>query len=273
MKRSVKLGRIQETALVPLYARALEARRKRPVLMDPKAVEIVDSIDWDFRRMAQPRRMAGCVLRGALFDVLVREFLQQHPDGTVVEIGAGLNTRFERLDNGCVRWFDLDLPDIVELRREFFADSDRRTQIGASVLDPDWIAAVRRSPPPYLVVAETVFVYLEETQVKAALTQIACGLPQATIALDTLGRRAVDSANRDHVKRKLAARFAWACEDPMAIQDWGIGLQLIESRTVADVPADLWPRLALPLRASLWFFGRCFPKLMSLYRLNLFVVR
>jgi O-methyltransferase involved in polyketide biosynthesis len=271
MRRSVQLGRIQETALVPLYARALETRRKRPLLMDPKAIEIVDSINWDFQRIAQPRRMAGCVLRGALFDVRVRDFLQRYPDGTVVEIGAGLNTRFERLDNGRVHWFDLDLPDIVELRREHFADSGRRTQIGASVLDPDWIAAVRRSPPPYLLVAETVFVYLEEAQVKAALAQIARGLPGATVALDTAGRRAVDSANRDHAKLGVAARFEWACEDPRAIQDWGIGLRLVESRNVADVPAELWPRLSLPLRASLWLLGRFFPKQMNVYRLNLFV--
>jgi O-methyltransferase involved in polyketide biosynthesis len=273
MRRSVELGRIQETALVPLYARALETRRKRPLLVDPKAVEIVSSIDWDFRRIAQPRRMAGCVLRGALFDVWVREFLQRHPDGTVVEIGAGLNTRFERLDNGRVHWFDLDLPDMIALRREFFADSDRRTQIAASVVDTEWITAVRRSPPPYLLVAETVLVYLEEAQVKAALEQIARGLPGATVALDTGARRAVDSVNRDHAKRGVAARFAWACEDPRAIQDWGVGLQLIESRTVADVPGSLWPRLSLPLRASLWFFGRFFPKAMNLYRLNLFVAR
>jgi O-methyltransferase involved in polyketide biosynthesis len=69
MRRSVQLGRIQQTALVPLYARALETRRKRPLLVDPKAVEIVSSIDWDFRRIAQPRRMAGCELsrRGVSF--------------------------------------------------------------------------------------------------------------------------------------------------------------------------------------------------------------
>jgi hypothetical protein len=79
--------------------------------------------------------------------------------------------------------------------------------------------------------------------------------------------------NRDHEKRGVAARFAWACEDPRAIEDWGIGLRLVESRTVADVPESLWPRLSLPLRASLRFFGRFLPKAMSLYRLNLFVAR
>ena len=61
---------------MPLYARALESRRKRPILEDPKAVEIVDSIDWDFRRFAQRRRVAGCTLRSALFDVWVRDFVR-----------------------------------------------------------------------------------------------------------------------------------------------------------------------------------------------------
>ena len=255
---------------MPLYARALESRRRRPILEDPKAVEIVDSIDWDFGRFGQRRRVVGCSLRSAMFDVWVREFLREHPEGTVVEIGAGLNTRFERLDNGTVHWYDLELPDMVEVRRRFFADTERRTTLAASVLDTDWIAAVRRSPAPYFLVAETVLVYLEEAQVKAALAQIASGFPQVTIALDTLGRRGVNSGNKDFLKRKMAARFTWACEDPVAVQDWKIGLRLVESRTVADVPDCLWPRLSFPLRTNLRLMGKCFPKLMKVYQLNVF---
>jgi O-methyltransferase involved in polyketide biosynthesis len=270
VRQSVQLGRVQETALVPLYARVLESRKKRPILEDPKAAGIVDSIDWDFRRVAQRLRMVGCTLRSAMFDVWVRDFLRRYPEGTVVEIGAGLNTRFERLDNGRVHWYDLDLPDMVELRRKFFSDSDRRITIGQSVLDPDWIGTVRRSPGPYFLVAETVFVYLEEAQVKAALTQIAGGFPQVTIALDTVGPRGVYHANRDHERRKIAARFAWACGDPIAIQHWNIGLRLVESRTIADIPDCLGPRLSLPLRATLRVFGRLFPKPMKTYQLSVF---
>jgi O-methyltransferase involved in polyketide biosynthesis len=261
---------VQETALIPLYARALESRSEQPILEDPKAAEIVDAIDWDFSRFAQRRTVMGLALRGAMFDVWVRDFLQQHPEGTVVGIGAGLNTRFERLDNGTVHWYDLDLPDIVELRRKFFSDSDRRTTLAGSLLDSDWIETVRRSPGPYFLVAETVFVFLEEPQVKAALGRIASGFPQVTIALDTLARRAVDRGNKGHERKNLAARFAWACEDPMAIQDWNIGLRLVESRTIADVPACLWPRLPMSLRAGLRFFGKAFPRAMKLYQLCLF---
>jgi len=261
---------VQETALVPLYARALESRRRRPILEDAKAVEMVDAIDWDFRRFGQRRRVAGCCLRSAMFDVRVRDFLRRHAEGTVVEIGAGLNTRFERLDNGRVHWYDLELPDMVELRRRFFSDSERRMTLATSVLNPNWIETVRRSPGPYLLVAETVFVYLEEAQVKGALRQIASGFPEVTIALDTVGRRAVDIGNRDFARRKMAARFQWACEDPIAIQDWNIGLRLVEARTIADVPDCLWPRLSLPLRANLRLFGTLFPKQMKMYQLCVF---
>jgi len=256
--------------LVPLYARALDQRRRRPILDDPKAVEIVESIDWDFRRFGQRRRLVGCVLRSAIFDVLVRDFLERHPEGTVVEIGAGLNTRFERLDNGTIHWFDLELPDIVELRRRFFSDSQRRITLATSVVDCDWIETVRRSPGPYLFVAETVFVYLEGAQVKDALAQIATGFSRVTIALDTVGRRAVNSANKDFARRKMAARFVWTCEDPVEVEGWKIGLRLVQSRTVAEAPDCLWPRLPIPLRASLGLFRRLFPKSMKLYQISVF---
>jgi O-methyltransferase involved in polyketide biosynthesis len=270
MRTSTHLGLVQETALVPVYLRAQESRRKRPILQDPKALEIVDSIDWDFRRFGQRPRVLLCALRCALFDAMVSSFLERHPAGTVVEIGAGLNTRFERLDNGCVHWYDLDLPDTVDLRRRFFSDSERRVTLASSVLDPAWIETVRRSPGPYFLVAEAVFIYLEEAQVKTALGQIASGFPQVAIAFDTAARRAVERGNRDHEQRQLAARFRWACDDPTAIEDWNIGLRLTESRTVADLPDCVWPRLSLMLRANLRFVGRFFPQLVQAYRFNLF---
>jgi len=159
---------------------------------------------------------------------------------------------------------------MVELRRRFFSDSERRMTLATSVLNPNWIETVRRSPGPYLLVAETVFVYLEEAQVKDALRQIASGFPEVTIALDTVGRRAVDIGNRDFARRKMAARFQWACEDPIAIQDWNIGLRLVEVCMIADVPDCLWPRLSLPLRANLRLFGTLFPKQMKMYQLCVF---
>ncbi len=269
-KQSIRLGAVPETLLVPLYARAVENRRKHPILEDSKALGMVESIDWDFQRFNRRFTVIGCTLRSAMFDEWVKEFLRGHPEGTVVEIGSGLNTRFERLDNGRLHWFDLDLPEVIGLRRKFFTDTERRTMLAASVLDADWIATVRQSPGPYFFVAETVFVYLKEQEVKAALAQIMEHFPCVNIAFDTAGRKAVDKGNKDHAQRKMAARFAWACEDPREIDNWNIGLRLQECRTVADVPEPLKSRLSLPLRTTFYVLRKFFPKQMKVYQLNLF---
>ncbi|MGI3204250.1 class I SAM-dependent methyltransferase [Streptomyces sp. GLT-R25] len=173
-KRTPQLGDVQETLLIPLYARAVETRKPRGMLRDPRAVEMVDALDYDFSRFDGAKSLLGANLRMLLFNLWVRDFLERHPSGTVVEIGTGLNTRFERLDNGTVHWFDLDLPDVIALRRGFFEDTDRRRMIAASVTDPGWMEEVRRtSPGPYFLAAEAVLIYLEEELVRSVFRQIA----------------------------------------------------------------------------------------------------
>src|SRR5215469_1699911 len=188
-RHQARLGAVQETLFIPLAARARAARRKRPVLHDPKAVELAASIDYDAAKYGPGAGGAITVLRTAIFDFWVRAFLARHPAGTVVEIGTGLNTRFERVDNGTVHWIDLDLPDTIELRRAFFADTDRRRMIAASVLDEGWLQTVAESPGPYFFAAEGVLVYLPEDDVTRVLARIAARFPGALIALDTYSRR------------------------------------------------------------------------------------
>jgi O-methyltransferase involved in polyketide biosynthesis len=132
------------------------------------------------------------------------------------------------------------------------------------------MAAVRQSPGPYCFVAEAVFIYLTEPEVKAALAEIAANFPRVSIAFDTATLNAVKHENKDHARRKLEARFAWACEDPREIERWKIGLRLVESRTLANIPDSLRLRLSLPMRAGFRVFARLFPKLTKAYHLNLF---
>ncbi|MGC5534059.1 class I SAM-dependent methyltransferase [Streptomyces sp. SR-10] len=126
------LGRVQETRLIPLYARAVENRKEHALLRDTRAEEIVAAIDYDFGRFDELPSLTGSLLRTRLFDRWVAKFLSAHPGGTVVELGTGLNTRYERVDNGSARWFELDLPDVIGLREKFLTDSPRRTMIAAS---------------------------------------------------------------------------------------------------------------------------------------------
>lgn len=108
----------------PLYARAVENSKEHALLRDGRAEEIVASIDYDFARFDDLPSLTGSLLRTLLFDRWVADFLSAHPDATVVEIGTGLNTPHERVDSGRARWFELDLPDVIALRRNFFACPD-----------------------------------------------------------------------------------------------------------------------------------------------------
>lgn len=236
-----QLGGVQETLFIPLVARAQESSRKRPLLRDPKAADMVRATGLDTARYSRRAGGAFFVLRTVILDTWVRTFLAGHPAGTVVEIGTGLNTRFERVDNGQVHWIDLDLPDVIELRRRFFADTGRRRMVAASVLDEAWLHDVRQSPGPYFLVAEAVFAYLPEDQVTQALARIAAEFPGALVALDTVTRRTLDRQHRAAAKRNLQARLAWACDDPRSLER--LGLHVTETATLARPPAALRAQL------------------------------
>lgn len=243
-KHQVRLGAVQQTLFIPLAARALETGKKHPVVRDPKAVEMVRSIDYDTAKYGRGAGGSVTVLRTAIIDFWVRGFLAAHPAATVVEIGTGLNTRFERVDNGQVHWFDLDLPDTIDLRRAFFADTERRRMVAASVLDEDWRPAVAQSRGPYFFVADGVLAYLPEEQVTATLACIAHQFPGALIALDTYPKQTLDQQHRLAARRNIDARWAWSCDDPRSLERFG--LEVMESASITRPPRAM--RSQLPAR-------------------------
>ncbi|MFB9905799.1 class I SAM-dependent methyltransferase [Allokutzneria oryzae] len=257
---AIELGDVQETLLSTLYARAVETRKKHGILRDPKAVEMVERIDYDFTKFDGSPTLVASVMRTLLLDEWVRGFLSLHPKGTVVEVGAGLNTRFERVDNGRTHWVDLDLPDSMKLRERFFTESDRRRMVAASVLDDSWHEVVRALPAPYFFVSEGVLLYLDETDVRNALGRVAQGFPGARIAFDTAGRWMVEHQDDAMFKKRVAATYAWHCDDPEEVQRWDVGLRLTESRTLLQLPRALRSRLPVLTRLALsgikLFYGR-----------------
>jgi O-methyltransferase involved in polyketide biosynthesis len=248
-KIAARLSGVEETLFIPLAARARETGKKHPLLHDPKAVELVASIDFPIDKYDRGRNSAIVVLRTAVFDTWVRSFLQEHPHGTVVEIGTGLNTRFDRVDNGTVHWFDLDLPETIALRRRFFTDTDRRRTLAASVLDHEWMDQVAASPGPYFFVAEGVLVYLPENNVQHTLSRIVDRFPGSHVALDTYGRRVTRYQHRRAEAGDVGARWEWTCDDPAALR--ATGLRLVESTTVARPPRQLRRRLPPTYRLGL----------------------
>jgi O-methyltransferase involved in polyketide biosynthesis len=244
MRDRIDLGTIQETLLIPLYARAQFTLAGSTLINDPKAVEIVEAIDYDFSVFDGKPSLLGCVVRTRILDHWVSRWMASHPGGTVVEIGAGLNTRFERLDDDVTHWLELDLPDAMSLRQRFFVDSGRRTLFAGSVTEAAFLDIARTMPGPWCVVAEAVLWYVPESAIRSALARITDTLPGANVIFDTWGRWLFEHQDENDLLSDLDARVAWGVDDPGDIESWDVGLALAERCTLADPPqevAELFP--------------------------------
>lgn len=126
------LGDVQETALIPLAIRANETERKMARIHDDKAVEIIRELDVDTEKLNRFFSYEGVIARTILFDETVKKLLRKYLDAVCINIGCGLDDRFSRVDNGKIRWFNVDLPDSIEMRKKFFYETEREHMLAAN---------------------------------------------------------------------------------------------------------------------------------------------
>lgn len=262
-----KLTGPQETLLIPLWARAKESSQSRPILRDPQAAELVDRVQYDFSQLARTTNQVGLCARCRVFDSVVSGFLNEHPHGTVVEIGAGLDTRWDRLDNGMVRWFELDMPSVIEVRRQFFEEEERRTFLSSSVLDFEWCDHLGIvDPTSILFVAEGVFYFLGQDGVEQVLGELARRFPGARVLFDSESPTYLWWSNLSHPFRRTKMR--WSLKSPNEIPKWNPQFQVVKSIGFGDSPEydgilERFPRFQQIAR-------RLFPKTVrNMFRVNL----
>ncbi|MCG6498545.1 class I SAM-dependent methyltransferase [Kitasatospora sp. A2-31] len=184
-----ELGAVPETALWTLYQRAAEARRPDSVFHDPKAVELVERIDYPFAdRFGTSGLQAQLqALRVGCFDREVADFLAREPRGTVVCLGEGLETQFWRVDNGRARWLTVDLPELVALRERLLPPGPRQRCLAADATTLGWAEEVDRDHG-VLVTAQGLLMYLPPMQVRALIAGCAERFPGGSLVMDAVPR-------------------------------------------------------------------------------------
>lgn len=265
-------GLVEKTLLVPLWARAREARRPFPILEDPLAEKILERIDFDPTILDEEATASqiGCCVRGALVDRWVREFLTKHPRGTVIEAGCGLNSRFERADNGEATWVSFDLPDVIALRRQLLPQRPRSTEMASSILDPSWIEQVRRhAPPPWFVASEGVLMYLPPEQVQGAVRRIAEGLPGGWFAFDVMTPIVLRLQALHDAMRHFEAPFVGSVSDPAEIASWSPAIRLLYSESFYELLFAQQHRLPPWMRRVGPVVERFWPRIHRVYTINL----
>ncbi len=250
----IQFTKEKETMLMTLSGRAMQSRWKNPILGDPWAEEAMRHIDYDMSKQLKGvsswgiwRDIGPTIIasRAATFDLLTSRYLAEHPDAAVLHLGCGMDSRVFRVDPPAgVEWFDVDYPDVIDLRRQLFPERGGAYHlIGARLDDLRWLDEVPRDRPG-LLIAEGVLHYLSETEVKALLN--------AVVVHFSGGQMIFDICNPFIVKRAgsnvggTGATYKWGLDDPQDIKQLEPKLELIKefrfSEQVAFSRFPFWVR-------------------------------
>jgi O-methyltransferase involved in polyketide biosynthesis len=244
LKARIDLSDVAETLLITLYFRAVESQRPDALVKDEQAVALMDRIDYDFSRFRrQLFDLVPTILRVRQFDRYARAFLVEHPDALVVHIGCGLDTRFARVDNGRVEWYDLDLPNVIALRRRLLPETSRCHFIGCSALDFAWMDSLANNDRrPALFLVEGVFPYFEGEDVKRLVLALQERFPGAELIFDAMSPFLAWLHNLELAAQGLEARLHWGLRQGRELEAWSPGIRLLDEWFYYDEPE---PRLGV----------------------------
>lgn len=263
-KEKPKLKGIPETMLIPLRARYLESKKENGIIFDPKTIEILDQIECDFagKKEISIGTQLGVSIRTEIFDEQVSQFLARNPNAVVVNLGCGLDTRFHRIDNGSVIWYDLDVPEAIELRKKFFDESDRFKFISKSVTDFSWLEIIPKRKP-LLVIAEGLLMYFTENDVKEILNTIGSTHPSSEMLFEAMSPFIVKRSDNHPDLKNFDARFKWGIKTGADLEKWDKGINFIKEWFYFERYNDRFP-----LFFKLLFFIPAFRKGMKIIHIG-----
>ncbi|QGJ69177.1 O-methyltransferase involved in polyketide biosynthesis [Planctomycetales bacterium 10988] len=225
---------IPETTLIPLYHRAIEAKKPQPLLNDPHAVRIVDQIDYDFSQFRFGKAALAHPIRAKICDRRIGLFLNEHSRACVVSLGAGLDTQYERMKPGEeVLWLDLDVPAIEPLWKKFFQETKKRKFIATSVFEEDWLEKIPQDRE-VIFIAMGLLMYFTEAEVFALLQKLHTSVPGSQIIFDTVSYWV-------SLHSQLMSRLPNFCQPRYVLPDmkWGINLTTIPTYFNQQTPYQI----------------------------------
>lgn len=264
-----RLTDVPETMLITLWAKATETKRPDALLRDEKAAEIIQRIDYDFSKFEKGKfSQAGCCIRAGLIDQEVKAFFAKHPDAVAIQLGAGLDARYERL--GCptiTHWYDLDLPEALSLRRELIEENERNTYLSESMFEYEWLDIVKAHNKPIIIIVEGVLMYFAPEQVRALFKEICTRLENATVVFDMLAYSLVGHAKKHDTLSKVenGVEFKWSLLDAKEMETWNPRIHIEKEYYMSDYDKGRYPFIFRMLYRLRYFYRRFNQRVVRVY--------
>ena len=235
MKHKIEKNTVQETLVIPLYSRKLCTELYPNLFQDETAVRLIDQIDYDFSEVEKNshslmQRFGSLEVAMRQYDLAfeVRDYLKDHPNAAVVNLGCGLDGTGRSCDNGSCKIYNLDLPDVIAVRNELLPAGEREENIPCNLNDTEWFSQIDASGGAVFF-ASGVFYYFLTEQVKALVQKMADAFPGGVLVFDAANRTAVKMIAKTWLKsakiQDVGAYFA-VSDAKSELSPWDSRLQV-----------------------------------------------
>jgi O-methyltransferase involved in polyketide biosynthesis len=235
---------LEDSLFLTLYGRAADNRRPHPILGDATADQIVRTADYDFGQLdIDTNLILNVALRAKKLDQIAGAFLARHPDAVGLDLGAGLDTRFERLaPPATVDWYDVDFPAVAAARQRLIPEHPNAHVVAADVREGDWLDAIP-SDRPAIIVADGLMGFLSQDELVSLWNRLVNHFPSGEIVLNSYTRFAIWIAHHARGTRSVADLVKFpGMDDPHAPEAWNPKLQLVREILLSREPeVDQFP--------------------------------
>ncbi len=258
---------IADTLFIPLYMRCLENREEHPIFRDSFACKLVDKIDFDFSKYDGAKKSAtGVAIRARYFDEMTKQFIEKNENPVIVHIGCGLDTRYKRLEPVLaekVVFYDLDIPEVIDLREKLLPASENNEYLRSSMFDTSWMDEIKNNHPrgQFLFVAEGVLMYFEKDRVESLFADLAARFTSARLLFDVTNSWMCKNSHKHDTVKLTNASFKLDLDDDKEIETWANNIKLEEVAYYSDF--EEWKRGGL----FLYWLMKLIPKFKNSSRI------
>ena len=228
MKYHIEKNTVQETLVIPLFGRLVCSERFPELFSDPDAKRICNSLDYDFaekrKKMESPAGLFGALeVAQRQYDLRceAEAYLKEHPKAAVVNLGCGLDDTFRKCDNGLCHGYNIDLPDVINIRNELLPAVEREQNLACDLNDDSWMDGIDASGGAVFFAAG-VFYYFKTEEVRKLFAAMAARFPGAVLAFDACNERGAKLMRKTWLKEAgitdVSAFFS--LEDEAELRDW-----------------------------------------------------
>ena len=253
MKYHIEKNTVQETLIIPLFGRLICSERFPELFSDPEAKRICDSLDYDFaekrKKMESPAGLFGALeVAQRQYDLHceVEAYLKEHPKAAVINLGCGLDDTFSKVDNGTCKGYNLDLPDVIDVRNELLPAQEREHNIACDLNHFEWMEQVDVADGAVFFAAG-VFYYFKTEDVKKLFVTMGSRFPGAILVFDSCNERGAKMMRKTWLKEAgitdVCAFFS--LENPDELKSWSKDFSSVSSKSYMRGYRDIYKNVGL----------------------------